>query len=270
MRLDARARYALLAIAAALLVAGLYGPVRRSLDERARAEKSKVMAEQVARERAEAAERFKANRDAILADLRAHVEKREYREALRLAAPFGAVPDEELRELFREAARAESLRQRGEAYAQLVTRDCNEAFARDWAARIFASVKGTDSPPQPPGLVERIAGAEARAIVMARMREPSRVEHVHAGPPNASVVPPPDTRDWLTRMRDDNRARLLADYTGFVLSPDADRVICVWRAQGERRDGARLHDYTMDLWLAPSPDGKSLVGDPATYRERPR
>jgi hypothetical protein len=42
-------------------------------------------------------------------------------------------------------------------------------------------------------------------------------------------------------------------------------MICVWRIEGKRRDGVA---FTMDLWLAPAPDGKDLEADPVGYSQR--
>ncbi len=274
MQITPRLRYALLLVAAALLVAALAGPVKRTLAERERAEKSRAIAEQVARDRAAAAERFKADRPAIIAALRGHVERGEYVEALRVAAPFGAVPDEELRELYREAAQQESLRQRAAHYAALVERDRTEANAREWATRIAGTAAGDAARTHAPHRLVRVDGAEARRIVLSRMREPPPAEHAaHRPPPGsdaaAAAPPPPTERDPIARVRDDFRARLLPDYLGLVHSPKADSVICVWRAEGERTAGTRPIAWALDLWLAPAPDLKGLTGDAAGYAERP-
>jgi hypothetical protein len=276
MRTTPPIRFALLAVAAALLVAGLAGPIRRGLEERERAQKARDIAQQVASERAEASARFNANRAQIIAQLRGLVERGEYVEALRVAAPFGAIPDQELRDLYKEAAGAESQRQRRMHYSQLVERDCNEGFARQQIARLFATVPEGSRPDAPERLV-RIVGTEATQRVLARMREPAWVEPRPAGQPGAAApattdaahADPARPRDWVAVMRDDHRARLLPDYLGFVLSPNADPVICVWRAEGGRRAGDRVLRYTLDAWLAPSPDLKGLVADPAVYGERP-
>lgn len=272
MSLTPRARFALAAIAAALLVAGLAGPIKRGFEAREVAAKRAALAEQIARERAQATEVFKANRPQIIENMRAHLARSEYIEVLRIAAPYGHIDDDELRELYREAGRIESQRQRAAQYAALVERDCNEGNARDALARIFAAVGNGNVPPAAPSELTRLPVPEARPIVLARLRDPLPDEHKRgsqaAGKPPAAVAPPAAPRDWVAGMREAHRARILPDYLGFLLSPNADAVICVWRAQGERVDGGGKRAYTLDLWLAPQPDLKALGSDVATYAER--
>lgn len=273
MPLNRRARFALVVIAAALLVAGLAGPIKRWYEAREADAKRSAIAEQIARERAQAAEHYKANRAQIIADMRAHLARSEYLEALRLAAPYGHIDDDELRELYREAGRAESQRQRAAQYSKLVERDCTEGNVRETLARIFAAVGDGIEPPAAPSALARLAGPEARPIVLARLREPLPVDHKRgsqaageASPP--AVTPAAAPKDWIARMRETHRARILPDYLGFLHSPKADEVMCVWRAQGERASGAGKRTYTLDLWLAPQPDLKALGSDVAAYDER--
>jgi hypothetical protein len=112
-----------------------------------------------------------------------------------------------------------------------------------------------------PGSVERvtrISGTPASAAVLARLREP----------PPTEAGPPPDA-NWITRMRAIYRARPLQDFQAALAGPDADALICVWRLEGTRPSGDRNVRFTLDLWLAPAPDGKKLEPDPVGYSERP-
>jgi hypothetical protein len=70
-------------------------------------------------------------------------------------------------------------------------------------------------------------------------------------------------------MRENHRARPLRDYLGMVYSPSAQDVMCVWRVDGIRRQDVRTYAFTIDVWMAPTPDGKGLAADPVRYVERP-
>jgi hypothetical protein len=70
-------------------------------------------------------------------------------------------------------------------------------------------------------------------------------------------------------MRQDNRARPLPDYLGMVYSPIAGDVMCAWRVEGRREQASRAFAFTMDVWMAPTPDSKRLAPDPVRYAERP-
>jgi hypothetical protein len=248
----------LVVVALALVVVALVGPVRRGIEQRDREAATRKLAEQVIAERAEAKARFDVDRAAIIADLRKRVESGDHQGAMRVAAPYVHVGDAELMELYRDAAGSESRRQRADAYRSLVASACNEQNVREHVGAMLA-LGGT---PQPaPSSVVRLSGVEARAVVRARTSEPPPAET--AGAPAAATP-----SDWLSLAREQNRARILPDFLGFLYAPEAESMICVWRVEGERRDGAATMRYTMDAWLAPTPDGQRLVADPVGYRER--
>jgi hypothetical protein len=54
-----------------------------------------------------------------------------------------------------------------------------------------------------------------------------------------------------------------------LYSPAAQDVMCVWRVEGRRFQDVRTFGYTIDVWMAPTPDGKALAADPVRYVERP-
>jgi hypothetical protein len=258
MKLDRRTRIGLLAVAVALLAAGLYGPVRRGLEQQEKARAAAELRQKVEEDRVARAAEYVTRREQVLADARAAIERSDYAAALKIVSPYAGVPDESLRELFREAASAESLRQRREATIALVARDCTEANVRDQVAAMLEKAVEPGVTGEPPKSAVRLAGAEAREVVLSRLREPPHPER----PKDAPV-------DWVTRMRDDNRGRPLRDYLGMVYSPAAQDVICVWRVEGRRHQDVRTLGYTIDVWMAPTPDGKALAADPVRYVERP-
>jgi len=278
MKLNRQARFALILVAAALLVAGLYGPMRRAAEERDKARAAEELRKNFERERLARAEEYVGRRDQVLAEARAAIDRGDFAAALKIVSPFAPVPDESLRELFREAAGAESLRQRREATVALVARECNEANVRAQVAAMLEKAVEPGVTGEPPGRVTRLTGVEAREVVLSRMREPPHPEL--AGPqgtpktepaPGATAMPGPSATptDWVARMRRENRGRPLPDYLGMVYSPAAQDVMCVWRVEGRRHQDVRTFGYTIDVWMAPTPDGKALAADPVRYTERP-
>jgi hypothetical protein len=284
MKLNRTARFALLAIALALLVAGLAGPVRRAAEQREKARAAAEMREKVEADRVVRAGEYVTRRDQVLADARAAIDRRDYAAALKIVSPYAGVPDEALRELFREAAGAESVRQRTEAMVALVARDCTEGNVRDQVAAMLEKSVEPGVTGEPPRSAVRLTGAEAREVVLARMREPIHAERPRAAltgkapPPQgaagappagtAAVAPPAQPVDWVSRMRAGNRARPLPDYLGMVYSPASQDVMCVWRIEGRRHQDVRTFAYTIDVWMAPVPDSKGLAADPVRYTER--
>jgi hypothetical protein len=279
MKLNRTARFSLLAVAAALLVAGLAGPVRRAMEQREKVRAAAELREKVEADRVVRAGEYVTRREQVLADARAAIDRRDYATALKVVSPYAGVPDESLRELFREAAGAESVRQRTEAMSALVARDCNEANVRDQVGAMLEKAVDPGVTGEPPRTAVRLTGVEARDVVLARLREPPHPDRlvdprVAGGPapgaaPDARPTPPPAPVDWVTRMRENNRARPLPDYLGMVYSPSAQDVMCVWRVEGIRRQDVRTFAFTIDVWMAPKPDGKGLAADPVRYVERP-
>jgi hypothetical protein len=106
--------------------------------------------------------------------------------------------------------------------------------------------------------VTRIVGMPARDAALARMREPPPTEIGLAA--NA---------DWITQMRAIYRARPFPDFQSALTAPGSDALVCVWRIEGTRLAGSRNVRFTLDLWLAPAPDGKKLEPDPVGYSEEP-
>jgi hypothetical protein len=272
MRIDSRRRLVLvLVVVAALLALALAGPVQRHLERRDREARQREAAELVARERATAAEHFLRDRERIMADLRERLARQDYVGVLKASAPYGGVADEEFRALYREAAQAQSRVVRGDQYAAVVARDCDEPGARAAVRRVLGAVgTGASFPPDAPSHVERVGADEARRIVLSRLREPPPVDHAHARPSAGAPAAPAPAGDWITRMRDEHRGRILPDYLGFLHSPRGDEVVCVWRASGDRTEDGRALRYVLDLWLVPSPDLKGTTADVAAYSERPR
>jgi hypothetical protein len=263
MKLNRQARFALILVAAALLVAGLAGPVRRAAENRDKARAAEALREQVERERVTRAEEYVARREQVLADARAAIDRGDYPAALKIVSPYAPVPDEALRELFREAAGAESMRQRREAMVTLVARDCTETNVRAQVAAMLEKAVEPGITGEPPRSAVRLTGAEAREVVLTRLREPPHPEQEAA--PGSTPAP----IDWVTRMRRENRGRPLPDYLGMVYSPAVQDVMCVWRVEGRRFQDVRTFGYTIDVWMAPTPDGKRLAPDPVRYAERP-
>ena len=263
MKLNRQARFALILVAAALLVAGLYGPMRRAAEERDKARAAEELRKNFERERLARAEEYVGRRDQVLAEARAAIDRGDFAAALKIVSPFAPVPDESLRELFREAAGAESMRQRRELMTALVARDCNEANVRDQVAAMLEKAVEPGVTGEPPRTVVRLIGVEAREVVLTRLREPPHPEREAA--PGSTPAP----IDWVTRMRRDHRGRPLPDYLGMVYSPAAQDVMCVWRVEGRRPPDVRTFGYTIAVWMAPTPDGKALAADPVRYTERP-
>jgi hypothetical protein len=263
MQLNRQARFALLLVAAALLVAGLAGPLRRAAENREKTQAAEALREKVERERVARAEEYVGRREQVLADARAAIDRGDFAAALKIVSPYAPVPDEALRELFREAAGAESMRQRREAMVTLVARDCTEANVRNQVAAMLEKAVDPGVTGEPPRTVVRLTGAESREVVLTRLREPPHPEQA------AAPATPPAPIDWTTRMRRDHRGRPLPDYLGMVYSPAAQDVMCVWRVEGRRFQDVRTFGYTIDVWMAPTPDGKALAADPVRYVERP-
>jgi hypothetical protein len=263
MKLNRQARFALILVAAALLVAGLAGPMRRAAENRDKARAAEALREQVERERITRAEEYVARREQVLADARAAIDRGDYPAALKIVSPYAPVPDEALRELFREAAGAESMRQRREATVTLVARDCTETNVRAQVAAMLEKAVEPGITGEPPRSAVRLTGAEAREVVLTRLREPPHPEQ------EAARGSTPAPIDWVTRMRRENRGRPLPDYLGMVYSPAVQDVMCVWRVEGRRFQDVRTFGYTIDVWMAPTPDGKALAADPVRYAERP-
>ena len=279
MKLNRTARLSLLVVAAALLVAGLYGPMRRAAEQREKARAVEEMREQLERERVVRSAEYVTRRDQVLADARAAIDRGDYAAALKIVSPYAPVPDEALRELFREAAGAESLRQRTEAMTALVARDCNETNVRDQVAAMLEKSVDPGVTGEPPKRAVRLTGVEAREVVLSRLREPVHPDRLlgtqgagaagAAAPGAIADAAPAKPVDWVTRMREDHRARPLPDYLGMVYSPATQEVMCVWRVEGVRRQDVRTYAFTIDVWMAPTPDGKALAADPVRYVERP-
>lgn len=284
MKLNRTARFAIVAIALALLVAGLAGPVRRAAEQREKSRAAAELRDKVEADRVVRAGEYVTRREQVLADARAAIDRRDYAAALKIVSPYAGVPDDALRELFREAAGAESVRQRTEAMAALVARDCNETNVRDQVAAMLEKSVEPGVTGEPPRSAVRLTGVEAREVVLARMREPVHPERPREAPAAAAtatqapagapapgaaaVAAAPQPVDWVTRMREDHRARPLPDYLGMVYSPAAQDVMCVWRIEGRRHQDVRTFSYTIDVWMAPRPDGKALAADPVRYVER--
>jgi len=286
MKLNRTARFSLLAVAAALLVAGLAGPMRRAMEQREKVRAAAELREKVEADRVVRAGEYVTRREQVLADARAAIDRRDYAAALKVVSPYAGVPDESLRELFREAAGAESVRQRTEAMVALIARDCTEANVRDQVGAMLEKAVEPGVTGEPPRTALRLAGAEAREVVLSRMREPVHAERPReataagasipqapaAAPTPGAVAAPAAASnapvDWITRMRENHRARPLRDYLGMVYSPSAQDVMCVWRIEGRRHQDVRTFAYTIDVWMAPTPDGKGLAADPVRYVER--
>ena len=256
-----RVRGGLLAIAVALLIAGLAGPVRRAWDERARAAAVKASAEQVARDRAAATASFEANRTEILANVRAQLERGDFRGAMAGAGAYLQVGDPEIRQLFTKAAAAESQRQRTDHYRALVASECTETNVRTEIRKLLppsetaTAVAGTAT--EPPMRLTRLAGVTARDTVQARLREPPDPETSHddhspatktedradAANTGSTTHAKPDNSagrekvDWITRLRRDNRARPLADYVAILVDPTQGRYLIA--GAGSRRPDQR-------------------------------
>jgi len=265
MQLSRRSGALLLIVALALLVAALAGPARRAWDERTRAQNARALAEKVAQERAAAKERFTADRTQILAELRARIERKDYAAAMAMASPYVPVGDDELRALHRQAAGAESLRQRREAYRALVTRDCTEANARRHATTIVAAASDRFAAAAPPLVAARVTGTQAHDAILSRLREPPS-PHLD---PNAPEHVDEPSHERIERLKHEYRARILPDYQGFLLAGGADDLICAWHLEGARKAGSSTLRYAIDLWLAPHPDGKSLAPDLLAFSDRP-
>ena len=255
----------LLIVALALLVTALAGPVRRAWDERARAEAARTLAEKVDKERADATARFGAERPRILAEVRERLDQRDFAGAMTAASPYVHLGDEALRELFKEAASSESRRKRRDLYRTLIGRECTQANVSAQARTIVAAASESAAAAAPPLTLVRLTGAEARETVRARLHEPPPAEPAAKGPDPAAREP----GGRLAQLRQENRARVLPDYLGFLYAAGADDLICVWRVEGNRSDGSRQLRYTMNLWLAPTPDGNQLTADLVTFNERP-
>ena len=252
-------------VALALLVTALAGPVSRAWDERGRAEAARALAEKVDKERADTTARFQAERPRILAEVRERLDQRDFAGAMTAASPYVHLGDEALRELFKEAATSESRRQRRDLYRTLVTRECTEANVTAQAAAFVAAASESAATAVPPLTLVRLTGTEARETVRARLQEPPPTEPGVKGPDHA----PRETGSRLAQLRQENRARMLPDYLGFLYAAGADDLLCVWRVEGNRSDGGRAVRYAMNLWLAPTPDSKRLVADAVTFAERP-
>lgn len=263
MALNRTARFALILVAAALLVAGLYGPMRRAAEQREKARAAEEMRQKVEEDRGARAGEYVKRREQVLAEARAAIDRSDYAAALKIVSPYAGVPDEALRELFREAAGAESMRQRRETMAVLVTRECTEANVRAQVAAMLEKAVEPGVTGEPLRTAVRLTGAEAREVVLTRLREPPHPE-LETNPATA-----PAPIDWVTRMRRDHRGRPLPDYVGMVYSPAAQDVMCVWRVEGRRFQDVRTFGYAIDVWMAPTPDIKALAADPVRYVERP-
>jgi len=251
---------ALAAIAVALLVAGLYGPVQRTLDARAKAEAAAALKARIDEERSARAAELAADRAQILARIRAQIDNKEFAAAMNAAGRYAAVNDPELRALFVQAARAESMRQRFDKYRTAVERDCNEPIAREVFARLLNDVPDTAGGPAPLQndalRFARLTGAAARDPVQARVRAAPQPEtHPSSGAP------------WIERARADHQARLVPDYVAGLTSERAEAIICVWRIDGVRRGTPANVPFTLDLWLTAAPDGKGFIPEPLAYAE---
>jgi hypothetical protein len=276
-------RWALPLIAVALLVTGLAGPIERAWKAREAQRAATTLAERVTAERAAVRADFDANRARIVAELRKQIDAGDHAAAIAAAGRYAFLNDPELMQLYRKASGTVSLRQRTKLYRDLVERECTELQARFQSFQILhtqthepratadalppVSVeslrRGRRLPIEAlsPGSIERITrihGAPAHAAVLARLREP----------PPTEGGPPPDA-NWITRMRAIYRARPLQDFQAALGGPDADALTCVWRLEGTRPAGDRNVRFTLDLWLAPAPDGTKLEPDPVGYAERP-
>ena len=253
----------LVVVAIALVIVALAGPLRRGLEQRDRDDATRKLAEQVIAERTAAKARFDASRATIIATVRERVDKGDFKGAMSEAGPYVHVGDAELMELYRDAAGAESRRQRSERYRALVASDCNEQNVREQVTAMLA-LGGATQPP--PSTAVRLGGAESRAVVRARTSEAPPTEP--ATPLDARTPAAATRTGWLSIAREQNRARILPDYLGFLYTPEAESMICVFRIEGERREAAATMRYTMHAWLAPTPDAKRLVADPVGYEER--
>lgn len=254
-------RWALPLIAVALLVSGLAGPVQRAWQAQVTHRAATALAERVAAERAAIKAEFDENRARILAELREQVGVGHYAEAMNAAGRYAFLNDPELLVLYRQAAGTESIRQRGVLLRDVVARDCTEKQAHFQMLHLQGHERRGPTDPLPPVSVERItrvASDAARAAVLARMREPP--------PPHQNEVA---DEDWLTRIRTTHRARPLPEFQVALAGSDADAFICVWRLEGTRWSAKRDVRFTLDLWLAPAPDGKNLQPDPVGYSEQP-
>ena len=88
MKLNRQARFALILVAAALLVAGLAGPVRRAAESRDKARAADEMRQQFERERVTRAEEYVGRREQVLADARAAIDRGDYAAALKIVSPY--------------------------------------------------------------------------------------------------------------------------------------------------------------------------------------
>jgi hypothetical protein len=254
-------RGAMLAIAAALLVAGLYGPVERAWESRSKAAAAAALKERVAKERADIAAEFQASRGQILARIRENLQNNQFGAAMNDAARYAFINDPELRDLFRTAATAESARLRFDQYRVVVQRDCTEAQARAEFAHLLRDAPDMPASPAPIENAElrftRLTGAAARDPVQAHLRDP----------PPAEGEPPADA-DWITRARNEHRARLVPDLMKALRAATADEIICLWRIDGLRRGKPRNVRFALDLWLSPDPSGRGFIPEPLVYTER--
>ncbi|MEP7275835.1 MAG: hypothetical protein ABI812_05720 [Betaproteobacteria bacterium] len=251
-------RLALLAVAAVLLTAGLYGPIKRSYEARAKAEAIAELKARVESERRERTAELAANRTEILARIRGQLERREFAAAMNGAARYAAAGDPELRTLFLQAAGSESARQRFDVYRATVERGCNEASAREAFARLLAAAP--DAPDSPGPLQNgalrftHLTGESARGPVQARVRAAPQPE-----------VHPAASAPWIERARDEHQPRLVPDYASGLLSESANAIICMWRIEGERRGTPANAAFALDLWLSAAPDGKDFIPVPLAY-----
>lgn len=252
---------ALGAIALALLVAGLYGPIQRAWEARQKAEAVASLKARVDEERRQRTAEFTADRAQILAGIRIQLDNRAFDAAMNAAGRYAMVNDAELRALYVQAATAESRRQRFDQYRVAVERDCTETQAREAFARLLKDAPDTAGGPAPilndALRFARLTGDAAVGPVQARLRAPS--------PPD---VHPPDTAPWIERSRAEHQARLVPDYSAALASERAQEVICLWRIAGVRRGAPANVPFTLDLWLSAAPDGKGFVPEPLAYTER--
>jgi hypothetical protein len=275
-----RSRAVLFAIAAALLVTGLFGPVRRAFEDRQRADAAREISAQVEREREAAKAALQADRAAIVAGIRERLDARDNAEALKRASKYLPAGDAEIRSMFNQAASAESRRQSIEAYKSLIARECTEATARE---RIAAMINdATGAPTRAGGVLgmtlARITGTPAQELVRARMAEPRPKDEAHDHGPADGKASDAATRaraagaladdDWIARMREANRARGLPEIAEAIQGARTDEFICVWHAEGTRLASGRERRFSVVAWLAPRFDGKSLGVDPVRYAER--
>lgn len=254
-------RNVLLLIAAALVVTAIAGPVQRAWQARSTAAAAKTLADQVAREREARTAELAANRTQIMARLREQLRNGDHAGAMAAAARFADADDPEVREIHRLATAAVSAKQDIDGYRKLVDRDCTEANVRYQLVHLLDRDTAGGSPAQAlayGGLqLTRLAGSEASAFVITRLREP-----------HATEAPLPPKADWITRVRAFNRSHPAPEFVAGLLTESAHALICVWRIEGTRRDQARSVPFTMVLWLIPARDGKGLRPDPVAYSER--